>query len=114
MSNTKKFIFIFKGSQPYQSEEEANKSIQDWNKWIGELIQSDTFVSGEQLESDVKTLKGKKKELLDGPFTETKEIVSGVMTVKAKDIDEATEIAKGCPIFDFDGTVEVRPLMELN
>lgn len=58
---------------------------------------------------------GKKKLIIDGPFAEGKEVVGGNLIVKAADLDQATEISKDCPIFEYDGTVEVRPIqvMEL-
>lgn len=51
----------------------------------------------------------------------TKEVptqISPAVTVALTHIDawsnEAAELAKGCPIFEFDGQVEVRPVMKLN
>ena len=37
------------------------------------------------------------------------ELSDGFIVVTANDIDEACEIAKGCPIFEQGGGVEVRP-----
>jgi hypothetical protein len=34
--------------------------------------------------------------------------------ILAKDLHEAAELSKGCPILEFDGQVEVRPVMKLN
>jgi hypothetical protein len=49
----------------------------------------------------------------DGPFIEAKEMVGGYLIVNAKDINEAVEISKGCPIFLENGKVEVRPVQKL-
>jgi len=49
----------------------------------------------------------------DGPFIEAKELVGGYLIVNAKDINEAVEISKGCPIFDLDGKLEVRPIQKM-
>lgn len=46
----------------------------------------------------------------DGPFVETKEALGGYYLVEAKDLDQALEIGKLCPV-NFGG-VEVRPIME--
>ena len=49
-----------------------------------------------------------------GPnFVEGKEIIGGYLIVKANDLKEATEWAKGCPIFEHDGVVEVREIQQL-
>ena len=46
----------------------------------------------------------------DGPFVEGKEEVGGYLIVSANDLNEAVALAKGCPIFENNGTVEVRPI----
>jgi hypothetical protein len=46
-------------------------------------------------------------------FIASKEMVNGYLIIIAKDIDEAVEIAKGCPIFKENGKVEVRPVQKL-
>ena len=51
-----------------------------------------------------------KATITDGPFAEAKDIVLGFILVEAKDLAEATELARGCPMLDGDGTVEIRPV----
>jgi len=51
----------------------------------------------------------KKKAITDGPFGETKDLVGGYLLVTAANLDAATELARGCPIFESEtGSVEVR------
>ena len=50
----------------------------------------------------------------DGPFTEAKDIVSGFLIVQARDADHAAELAKGCPMLEGEGSVEVRPVMKID
>jgi hypothetical protein len=50
----------------------------------------------------------------DGPFAEAKDVVGGYSLIKARDISEAAELAKGCPILDRSGRVEVRPVMKFD
>ncbi len=47
--------------------------------------------------------------ITDGPFMESKEVLSGVFVIEARDLDHALELAKMTPIVD--GGVEVRPLI---
>jgi hypothetical protein len=49
----------------------------------------------------------------DGPYTEIKESVGGYTVVKADSLDEAVELAKGCPILTVGGNVEVREIENL-
>jgi len=58
-------------------------------------------------------VKGKQKSVTDGPFAEAKDIVGGHTLIEARDLDQAVELSKGCPIFERDGAVEVRPLMKM-
>ena len=59
-------------------------------------------------------MNGKRKAVTDGPFAEAKDVVGGYTVILAKDLNEAAELSKGCPILEFDGQVEVRPVMKLN
>ena len=54
---------------------------------------------------------GKKRTIVDGPFTEAKEVVAGYWLLETKTKDEAIEWAKRVP-FD-EGAVELRQLFEL-
>jgi hypothetical protein len=49
----------------------------------------------------------------DGPFAEAKDLIGGFTLVLAKDIGEAAELSKGCPIFLAGGGVEVRPILQM-
>ena len=54
-----------------------------------------------------------KRLVTDGPFAETREQLGGYYLIDAKDLDEAIDIAGRIPGARI-GTVEVRPIMELN
>jgi hypothetical protein len=53
-----------------------------------------------------------KLSVIDGPFTEAKEVLAGYQLVECKDIDEAISIAARFPGLKAGLTVEVRPLTE--
>ncbi|HEX5324533.1 MAG TPA: YciI family protein, partial [Capsulimonadaceae bacterium] len=53
-----------------------------------------------------------KRLVTDGPFAETREQLGGYYLIDAKNLDEAIEVAGRIPGARF-GTVEVRPLIEL-
>ena len=75
-----------------------------------ELTEAGKMTGGHRLNGEGAVLKGEKRQITDGPFTEGKEIVGGYIGIKANDLNEAVEIAKGCPIYDFGGTTEVREI----
>ncbi len=58
-------------------------------------------------------VKGTHKIVNDGPYAEANDLIGGYIVVEATDLDHATELSKGCPIFDIGGSVEVRPIRKL-
>ena len=112
-----KFIFLFRGGQNHadnvHESQAAADNMQAWRSWMEDLAKQGVFVGAEPLQRSGKQVNGKNKVVTDGPFIEGKEMVGGYVIVTAKDIDEAVEIAKGCPIFKEDGKVEVRPLQTM-
>ncbi|MEQ9303898.1 MAG: YciI family protein, partial [Marinoscillum sp.] len=79
-----------------------------WTEWMTKISQNDEPVPGLPLHNEGKVVAKGGEIITDGPFTEGKEIVGGYVLVEAGDMDQAVEISKGCPIFEFGGTVEVR------
>ncbi|MGZ3565058.1 MAG: YciI family protein [Gemmatimonadaceae bacterium] len=60
--------------------------------------------------------KGDKRIVIDGPFTETKELVAGFSIIKVKSLEEAIEWVKRTPnVFSPNGeaVVEIRKLMDV-
>lgn len=57
---------------------------------------------------------GKQRSVVDGPFTETKELVAGFWIWEVKSIEEAVEWAKKCPnpMPGEDSDLEIRPFYE--
>lgn len=104
------FIFLFRGDSPDRSPQEMQRVMQKWGAWIQELRQSGKFKGGDPLERSGKVLRGRKKALTDGPYAEAKDLVGGYVAIEAQDIDEAATLARGCPILDSDGSVEVRQI----
>ena len=109
------FLYLFRGGAPSTnlSPQQVQQRMQTWTSWIEGLAKAGKFKSGFPLESGAKVISGKNKLVTDGPFAEAKEVVGGYLLVTAKDLHDATDLAKGCPIFDEGGTVEVRAIMEM-
>jgi hypothetical protein len=62
------------------------------------------------------TFSGGKRTVIDGPFTETKELIAGYTLIQVKSREEAMEWAKRfpSPMGDKDGEIEIRQLYELD
>lgn len=110
-----RFIYLFRGGIDHsQSNEELQAQMGKWIQWIDELRKSGIYLGGDPLAPTGKQLEGKKKTVTDGPFIESKEMIGGYVIILAKSIDEAVEISKGCPIFEYGGHLEVRPVQNMN
>jgi hypothetical protein len=58
--------------------------------------------------------KGDKRTVVDGPFTETKELIAGYWVIQVKSKEEAIEWMKRCPNpYNEDGEIEIRQFFEI-
>ena len=48
--------------------------------------------------------------MFEGPQMGLKDVITGNVIVEAPSLEAATEMAKACPVFDIEGSVEVWPL----
>ncbi|HXD94537.1 MAG TPA: YciI family protein [Bacteroidia bacterium] len=112
-----KFLYLFRGGENHahnaNDSEAAAKNMQAWGAWMQDMQQKGILAGGEALQPTGKQVNGTKKVVTDGPFVEAKELVGGFLLINAKDINEAVEISKGCPIFHENGKVEVRPIQKM-
>lgn len=96
------------------SAEDIQAEVQKWNHWIGTIAAQGKLIATEGLHPVGKTISGSKHLITDGPFTEGKEIIGGFLLLTADSIEEAIEHAKGCPIFENEGRVEVRQVQNFS
>ena len=109
------FVYLYRGGQTNQSPEARQQNIQKLMVWFKDLGDKGHVKSiGQPLERTGKLVKGKQKAITDGPFAEAKDVIGGYSLIEARDLDQAVELSKGCPIFDVEGAVEVRPVMNMN
>jgi hypothetical protein len=108
------FVYLYRGGRRAESPAEGEKQMQRWVGWLQELASKGHIKDqGQPLEPEGKVVRGKQHAVTDGPYPESKDIVGGYTLIEAKDLAQAAELAGGCPIFEFDGLVEVRPVMKM-
>jgi hypothetical protein len=108
------FAFLYRGRDVDASPEQMQRSIEKWRAWFKELSEKGHIKDiGQPLEDAGKVVKGKQKTVTDGPFAEAKDVVAGFTLVEARNLDEAVELSKDCPILESGGSVEVRPIRAL-
>lgn len=110
-----KYVFVFRygavAVNPPLSPGEMQAHLKKWYSWRDELAKAGHEPSGQPLENTGKTVRGRAQTVTDGPFTESKDLVTGTMLLTCSSLEQAVELAHGCPIYEFDGSVEVRPVL---
>lgn len=96
------------------SPEQQQEHVQKVGGFIKRMVGERKMKSAQPLEMEGSILSYENKSFTDGPFNETKEVISGYYHILANDLKEAIEIAKSDPIFE-DGKwrMEVRPIMKV-
>ncbi|MBS1565260.1 MAG: transcription initiation protein [Bacteroidetes bacterium] len=112
----KEFLLIFR-SDPApmrdRSPEEMQKVTKYWMDWVGAIAAQNKLVDrGNRLVPEGKVLRPN-QVVTDGPFTEIKETIGGYTLIRAASMEEAMELAKGCPILNMGGNVEIRQINPL-
>ncbi|TLY51863.1 MAG: hypothetical protein E6K53_06135 [Gammaproteobacteria bacterium] len=109
------FTFMYRGRELPESPEKMQKHMEKWRAWFKELESNGHIKDlGHALESSGKVVAGKQKVVSDGPYAEAKDVVGGYTLIEAKDLKHAAELAKGCPILEAGGSVEVRPVQQVS
>src|SRR6516164_5383905 len=110
------FTYLYRGGRDTpQSPEQRQKQLQKWAAWFKELGTNGHLKElGHPLESGGMVVRGSHKTVTDGPYAEVKDVVGGFSVIEASDLGHATELSKGCPILEVGGSVEVRPLRQLD
>lgn len=112
MSN---FLFLFRGGHQisHQSVEEKQEHMQKWISWLDDLKEKGQLIDGLPLANGGRVVAKSGDIVTNGPFAEGAEIVGGYLIVIADSLDSAVKISLGCPIYEYDGTTEIREIMSL-
>jgi hypothetical protein len=99
------------GSMPKQ------KLLADMGKFNEELVKAGVLLAAEGLHPTSKgkrvKFSGAKRTVVDGPFTETKELIAGFWLWQVRSMEEALEWVKRCPNpHEGDSEIEIRPVFE--
>jgi len=90
--------------------EEMQQKIAKYRAWVDKLHSSGRHVSSEKLGDEggkLLTRQAGRLNVVDGPYSEAKEVVGGYFLFRAANYAEAIEFARDCPFLD-DGRIEIR------
>ena len=111
------FLLIFRREpvtgQIQQSPAQLQAWMKEWQDWMGGIAAQNKLVNqGNRLDQDGSVVKAG-GIVTNGPYVEVKEVIGGYTIIRAESQEEASEIAKGCPILKVGGSVEVRAIMAM-
>ena len=110
-------IYAAENSGPKPDTPEFGAMFQSYMDFNKETMAAGVHVAGQALQG-IETattvhVKDNKTQTVDGPFAETKEVLGGYYLLDCADLDEALAYAAKIPTAAW-GSIEVRPIMELN
>jgi hypothetical protein len=110
-----KYLLLICGTESRLNDEQRMAA---WATYTNELAAAGKIRGGERLRPAASAttlrLSGSQRLLSDGPYAETKEQLGGFFVVEASNLDEAIELASKMPHLEDGGTVEIRPVWEMN
>jgi hypothetical protein len=110
-----RYMLIFRGgavSRDDVSPSVLQAHVEKWYRWADELVRQGRRNVGTALDTGGTTVGGHERIVTDGPYAESKDLVTGALMIDAASLDDAVEVARGCPTYEFGGSVEVRRVQD--
>ena len=95
----------------------SEELLTEMGKYNEELVKAGVLLAGEGLQPSSKGARvrfsGAERTVIDGPFTEAKELIAGFRLIQVASKDEAIEWVKRCPNpLDGEAEIEIRQVFE--
>jgi hypothetical protein len=95
----------------------SEELLTEMGRYNEELVKAGVMLAGEGLHPSSKGARvkfsGAQRTVVDGPFTETKELVAGFWLIQVRSMDEAIEWVKRCPNpMGGESEIEIRQVFE--
>jgi hypothetical protein len=113
-----RFMVMVKATKDSEADAlPSEELLAQMGKYNEELVKAGVLLAGEGLHPSSKGTRvqfsGDKRTVVDGPFTETKELVAGFWLFQVKSKEEAIEWVKRCPNpMPGDSEIEIRQVIE--
>jgi hypothetical protein len=114
-----KFMVMVRATKASEAGELPDeKLLAEMGKFNEELVKAGVMLAGEGLQPSSKGARvrfsGSKRTVIDGPFTETKELIAGYWLWQVKSKEEAIAWVKRCPnpFSNIESEIEIRQVFE--
>ncbi len=112
----KSFMLLIRGGSEgwaSMSPEQTQQTMQRYVGWTTELATSGQLVHADELDIAHTVVSGTGGEIVtDGPFAETKDLISGYYMYHAEDMAAAVAIARACPALAHGSSLEIHPVVQ--
>ena len=106
---TKEYLLLSRGQwDADKSPQEIQSAIDAFYAWQGRLVEEGRFKPGQRLTTEAKLVT--RSRIIDGPFSEAKEVIGGYWFILAGSLDEAARIAADNPCLACGLAYEIRPI----
>jgi hypothetical protein len=115
-----RFMVIVKATPESEAGQlPSTELLEAMGKYNEELAKAGILLAGEGLQPSSKgarvRFKGSERSVVDGPFTETKELIAGFWLWEVRSMEEAIEWVKRCPNpMDEESEIEIRQVFEID
>ncbi|UWE10358.1 YciI family protein [Actinacidiphila bryophytorum] len=109
------YMLLFRGgavSRDDLSPSDLQAHLDKWYRWSDELARQGRRNTGTALDNPGAKVQGRERVVTDGPYAESKDLVTGILVFRAASLEDAVDVARTCPIYEFGGSVEVRPVQD--
>ena len=111
----KDYLLLMRGGDARMAdlnEAQTTEHMQKWGAYMERLAKKGTLTGGQPLtqEGRLVTSDAVSENVV---LSDKKEAIGGYLMIKAENYNQAIEIAKGCPIFEHNGNIEIREVMEM-
>jgi hypothetical protein len=114
-----RFMVIVKADEKSEAGElPSEQLLAEMGAYNEELVKAGVMLAGEGLHPSSRGKRirfaGDKRTVIDGPFSETKELIAGFWLIQARSLDEAIEWVKRCPnpMPGTESEIEIRQVFE--
>lgn len=107
------YLVLFRepdGRMDKHADDEIKKHRENWNNWFSTWGKKGNLAGGSALTLNGCVIKGGGDHVINDIYKNGTEIVGGYVLLKARDLNEAVEIMRGCPVYEFGGYAEIREL----
>ena len=95
------------------SPDQMQKVIEEYGAWAKEMGKKGLLAGGHKLKHEggkVIRRDGKSTRIIDGPYSESKEVLAGIFIIEARNYAQATEVAETCPHMKYGAKIDLREI----